>query len=123
MIECPMGNPHCNGALTQDCTCKTKHNPTYCFTDDFDCDVHNPEYRMPIERGAPAFSFGGDTDTGFYVKDQVILRDPEWRDVWKMFKDWLFNRPRKFFEPNIAFAVGGEEKGEKISFHNTGNKQ
>lgn len=35
------------------------------------------------------------------LKEKIIFRDPELIDVLKMFKDWWFRSPRKFFECDI----------------------
>lgn len=53
--------------------------------------------------------FSAHGDTGIYVKENFVLRDPQWRDVVQMFKDWWTNTPRKFLEPSVAVAVSGKQ--------------
>lgn len=48
--------------------------------------------------------FDVDSDSGVYLTTAHILRDPEWRDVWSMFKDWILKRPRHFPEPRVRMV-------------------
>lgn len=48
-------------------------------------------------------------ENGFYLVDNFVLRDPEWRDVVKMFLDWWNHRPFRFWEANITIQISGEK--------------
>lgn len=94
-----------------------KNAPAYSFVPMSGSDKINLDV-IYGKSGVAKISFDEDSDTGYFVSEKPILRDPQWRDVVQMFLDWFQNRPRKFFE----IAVVGVVDGKEISLPNANKK-